>query len=182
MMPPGDSDMKPVTILRDGFGSAHRLLARAVDEMSPEQFNFRAHEGGVSAFFSLWHCVRTEDNIINFVIQRKSTVWLDGGYDEHFGLPRTSQGTLMTESEANAVTIEDVERWAEYQRKVWDATDDYLAALGPDDLTAVTVRIKPVGEMSLWSGLFDMCLTHNFRHAGEIEFVRGVQGMGGLTI
>ncbi|MGK2966737.1 MAG: DinB family protein [Tepidiformaceae bacterium] len=174
--------MTPNTILRDGFASAHRLLTRAVEEMTAEQFNFRPREGGVSAFFSLWHCVRTEDNIVNFVIQRRNTVWLDGGYDEAFGLPRTSQGTLMTEAEANAVTIADVERWSEYQRKVWDATDDYVASLSPEDLTSITVRIKPVGEMALWNGLFDMCLTHNFRHAGEIEHVRGIQGLGGLTI
>jgi hypothetical protein len=27
-----------------------------------------------------------------------------------------------------------------------------------------------------------MCLSHGYRHVGEIEYVRGVQGLGGLTI
>ena len=30
-------------------------------------------------------------------------MWLEGGYNEAFGLPRNSQGTGMTEDEANAV-------------------------------------------------------------------------------
>lgn len=160
----------------------HQLLDKAVEGMTADEFNFRPKEGGVSAFFSLWHYVRTEDNIVQFVVQRKPTVWLEGGYDERFGLHRTSQGTGMTVDEANAVTISDVPGWLEYQRKVWEATDEYLASMSPNEFEGRRVTIKPVGEMSLWDGLFGMCLSHGYRHVGEIEYVRGVQGLGGLTI
>ena len=136
----------------------------------------------MSAFFSLWHYVRTEDNIVNFVVQREPTVWLKGEYDQCFGLHRTGQGTGLTAEEANAVRIADVPAWHEYQQKVWQATDDYLASMSPAEFESRRVTIKPVGEMSLWDGLFGMCLSHGYRHVGEIEYVRGVQGLGGLTI
>ncbi len=158
------------------------MLDQAVDGMSAEQFNFRPREGGVSAFFSLWHFVRTEDNIVNFVAQRRNTVWLEGGYDGRFRLPRTSQGTGMTTDEANAIRIDDLEGWREYQGKVWSATDAFLAEMTAEQFDATRVTIKPLGEMSLWNGLFGVCLTHGYRHIGEIEYVRGVQGLGGLTI
>jgi len=112
----------PHAILRSSMRSMHALLDKAVEGMTAEQFNFRPQEGGVSAFFSLWHYVRTEDNIINWVSQQKPTVWLDGGYDQALGLPRNSQGTGMTTEEANAVQLHDVANWQEYQRKVWAAT------------------------------------------------------------
>ena len=115
--------MTPHSILRTSLKSMHGMLDKAVEGMTAEQFNFRPQEGGVSAFFSLWHYVRTEDNIINFVTQGKPTVWLDGGYNDTFDLPRNSQGTGMTEDEANAMKLHDVPKWLEYQRKVWDATD-----------------------------------------------------------
>jgi len=169
-------------LLRTSLRSMHALLDKAVEGMTAEQFNFRPKEGGVSAFFSLWHYVRTEDNIVNWVIQQKPTVWLEGGYDQKFGLPRTSQGTGMTEEEANAIQIQDVPLWLEYQRKVWQATDDYLATMSSEEFETRRVTIKPVGEMSLWDGLYGMCLSHGYRHVGEIEYVRGVQGLGGLTI
>lgn len=169
-------------LLRSGLKSMHSLLDKAVEGMTAEQLNFRPREGGVSGFFSLWHYVRTEDNIVNFVVQRKPTVWLEGGYDETFGLHRTSQGTLMTEEEANAVTIGDLAKWHEYQQRTWQATDDYLTSMSPAEFDSRRVTIKPVGEMSLWDGLFGMCLSHGYRHVGEIEYVRGVQGIGGLTI
>lgn len=172
----------PHSILRSSMRSMHELLDKAVDGMTAEQFNFRPQEGGVSAFFSLWHYVRTEDNIINWVAQQKPTVWIEGGYDRAFGLPRNSQGTGMTTEEANAVQIHDVEKWREYQQSVWAATDAYLGAMSPEEFDERKVTIKPLGEMSLWNGIYGVCLSHGYRHVGEIEYVRGVQGLGGLTI
>lgn len=174
--------MTPLSILRNGLHNMHGMLDTAVNGMTAEQLNFRPKEGGVSPFFSLWHYVRTEDNIVNFVIQRRNTAWLEGGYDQVFGLHRTGQGTSMTEDEANAVRINDVKRWMEYQQKVWQATDEYLASMSPSEFEERRVTIKPVGEMSLWDGLYGMCLSHGYRHVGEIEYARGVQGLGGLTI
>ncbi|MDA0353025.1 MAG: DinB family protein [Chloroflexi bacterium] len=174
--------MDALDVMKSGLRNMHGMLDTAVDGMTADQLNFRAAEGGISAFFSLWHYVRTEDNIVNFVIQHQNTVWLNGGYDERFGLPRTAQGTGMTDEQARAVAVQDVAGWLEYQRAVWAATDTYLETLGPDSMEGVQVTIKPVGEMSLWQGLWGMCLTHGFRHVGEIEFARGVQGLGGLTI
>lgn len=176
------TEMTPHGILRSSLRSMHDLLDKAVEGMTAEQLNFRPQEGGVSAFFSLWHYVRTEDNIINWVAQQRPTVWLNGGYNERFGLPRNSQGTGMSEDEANAVRIEDVAGWHDYQQAVWQATDDYLADMSPDEFLERKVTIKPLGEMSLWNGIYGVGLSHGYRHVGEIEYVRGVQGLGGLTI
>ena len=169
-------------ILQRGLGEVHRMLDKAIEDMTADQLNYRSESGGISAFFSLWHYVRTEDNIVNFVIQHEPTVWLNSGYDERFGLHRTAQGTGMTEDEANAVRIDDVDAWREYQSGVWDATTRYLAGFDEASLASTRVTIKPVGEMSLWQGLWGMCLTHGFRHVGEIEHARGLVGLGGLTI
>jgi hypothetical protein len=171
-----------LTVLRDGLHSVHGMLDKALNGTTLEHWNFRPAEGGVSPFFSLWHYVRTEDNIVNFVIQGRNTVWLEGGYDQAFGLPRTAQGTGMTAEQANAVALNDLDRWREYQGKVWAATDAFLATLSQDDLESRRVTIRPMGEMSLWAGLNGMCLSHGYRHVGEIEYARGIQGLGGLTI
>jgi len=167
--------------LRSSLKSMHGLLDKAVEGMTAEQLNFRPQEGGVSGFFSLWHYVRTEDNIVNWVAQHVQPVWLEGGYNEKFGLHRTSQGTGMTEDEANAVQIHDVAAWHEYQQKVWAATDAWLSRIGEEELSR-RVTVKPLPEQPLWDALLGLCLTHGYRHVGEIEYVRGVQGLGGLTI
>ena len=174
--------MNEVEVLRSGLTSMHGMLDKAVQEMSLEQWNYWPEQGGVSAFFSLWHYVRTEDNIVQFVIQGKSTSWLDGGFDTEFGLHRTAQGTGMTHEQAMTVQMVDTSRWLEYQREVWVATDTYLQSINVNDLHSTEVTIKPVPPMSLWQGLFGMCLTHGYRHVGEIEHARGLVGLGGLAI
>ena len=171
--------MSDLEILQRGLGEVHRMLDTAIEDMTADQLNSRPDSGGISAFFSLWHSVRTEDNIVNFVIQHESTVWLDGGYDERFGLHRTAQGTDMTVDEANAVRIEDLDGWRQYQTAVWQATGRYLDGFDEASLASARVTIKPVGEMSLWQGLWGMCLTHGFRHVWRN---RTRQGARGLTI
>ena len=174
--------MNEVEVLRSGLTGMHGMLDKAVLEMTLEQWNYCPEQGVVSAFFSFWHYVRTEDNITQFVIQGKSTSWLDGGFDEEFGLHRTAQGTGMTPEQAQTVKMTDSARWLEYQQSVWGRTDQYLENLDVDSLHTTEVTIKPVPPMSLWQGLFGMCLTHGYRHVGEIEHARGLVGLGGLAI
>src|SRR6266508_2054388 len=101
--------MTALEILQTSIESMHRLLDKTIEDMTLEQLNFRPQEGGgVSPFFSLWHYVRTEDNVINWVIHRRPTVWLEGGYNETLGLSRTSQGTGMSAEEADAVILPDL--------------------------------------------------------------------------
>jgi hypothetical protein len=174
--------MTPLELLRTSLVSMHGLLDKAVGDMNAEDLNFRPKEGGVSPFFSLWHYVRTEDNIVNWVINQRPTVWLDGGYDQKLGLPRTSQGTGMTKEEADAVVLRDVELWRAYQQGVWKVTAEYLDSMDPGEFDSRRVTIKPLPEMSLWDGLYGVCLSHGYRHIGEIEYARGIIGLGGLTI
>jgi hypothetical protein len=174
--------MTPLEILKTSLVSMHALLDKAVGDMTADDLNFRPSEGGVSPFFSLWHYVRTEDNIVNWVINQRPTVWLEGGYDEKLGLPRTSQGTGMTREQADAVVLKDAGIWQEYQQSVWKVTGEYLVGMDPAEFDSRRVTIKPLPEMSLWEGLYGVCLSHGYRHIGEIEYARGIIGLGGLTI
>ena len=174
--------MTALEILQTSMDSMHGMLDKVISDMTEEQLNFRPQEGGVSPFFSLWHYVRTEDNVINWVIHRQPTVWLEGEFDTRLGLDRTSQGTGMSEEQANAVVLRDLGLWQQYQPRVWARTAAYLRSMNPDEFETRRVTIKPLPEMSLWSGLFGICLSHGYRHIGEIEYARGVIGLGGLTI
>ena len=110
--------MNEIQILKSGLKSMHNLLDKAVGDMTPQQWNYWPHEGGVSAFFSLWHYVRTEDNIINYVIKKENTIWLANEYNISFNLHRTSQGTGMTYEQAKEVSISNIALWSEYQQQV----------------------------------------------------------------
>jgi hypothetical protein len=158
----------------------HRALDKAIADLTPEQLHAvpGGHPRANTIAFEIWHVVRTEDNVVRFVLQnRRPTVWAEGGYAERLGLPPVAQGTGMPAAEAQALRIKDVPLFREYMQGVWASTDEFLAAPDPAALEK-TVVVKPLGEMPAIKALGQVVLTHGMTHVGEIELIRTLVGAG----
>jgi hypothetical protein len=164
------------------FHSLHRLLDRVTRDLSDEQVNHVPPGGNQNIAFSLWHCVRTEDNVVQFIAQGKPTIWMSGGWPEKFGLDPKSQGTGFTDDQARNFRINGFEDFRGYMNEVFGATEAYVSALS-DEEAMRKVTVKPLGEMTLLQALSGVGMTHGYRHLGEIEFAKGlVAARGGATI
>ena len=159
----------------------HDALDKSLEGLSPEQLHAvpARHPKANTIAWNLWHYVRTEDNVVQFVLQnKKPTVWLEGGYAAKLGLQAlhpAAQGTGMSTEEAQALRLGDVPLFAGYMRKVWAGTDAYLASVKPADLERV-IPMKFVGEMTAERVLAFVGVTHGFTHFGEIELARTLVG------
>jgi hypothetical protein len=164
--------------LRDAFRNQHGMIDRAVKELTPEQVHWLPPETKLNHIGNtLWHYVRTEDNIVQFILQgRKPTVWVEGGFHEKWGLDKVAQGTGMTTDDAHAMRLPPMPEWMEYQSKVWEATDDYLATV-EDEAFEREHKIIPFGEIPASRALSMVCLTHGHAHFGEICAMRVLQGL-----
>ena len=167
-----------IDFLRAAVRNQHRMLDESVSGLTPEQVHFvppgtKANHIG----FTLWHYVRTEDNIVQFILQeRKPTVWISDGYNERFGLDKIAQGTGMTTEAAHDLRLPAIDEWMEYQRSVWSATDEYLSTLDDAALDR-TVKVMPFGEIPAKQALSTVVLTHGHGHLGEICVLRVLQGL-----
>jgi len=173
--------MSTIDFIRASLRQMHNAYNDAIGDLTPEQLHWRANDYGLPIAFILWHYVRTEDNVIQFVLQRKTTIWLEGGWDQKFGLDRIAQGTGMSLQEAQALRINSKEAFQQYMQAVWQATDSLLAAKD-DAYLQQTTTVKPLGEMPVLNAIGNMCLTHGFTHLGEIQHLRGLQGLRGMAI
>jgi hypothetical protein len=156
----------------------HRAFDQAFEGLTPEQIHRvpAGHPKANTIGWGVWHYVRTEDNVVRFVLQnRRPIVWKEGGYADKLGLPPVAQGTGMSTEEAQALRINDLGLFREYVRQVWASTDEYLASIDPAALDAV-VTIKPLGDMPAIRALAQVCVSHGFMHAGEIELARTLVG------
>jgi hypothetical protein len=156
----------------------HKALDASLSGLTPEQLHQvpAGHASANTIAWGLWHYARTEDNVVRYILQnRRPIVWAEGGYAEKLGLPPVAQGTGMTTQEAQALRIKDLGLFREYVAKVWASTDDYLAKVDAAALDA-NVTIKPLGEMPAIRALMQVCVTHGFTHAGEIELARTLVG------
>ena len=171
--------MAIVEFLRPHFHRLHQSQEQAIQDLTPEQFHWLPSGNGNHIAFTIWHCVRTEDNVTRFVLQnRRPTIWLENGWNEKFGLDRIAQGTGMSHDDATDVRFPSVADFTGYMQDVWRATEEYLASLRDEDLGHV-VTIKPRGEFTVGDTLQEIVLTHQFSHLGEIWALRGLQRLQG---
>lgn len=169
--------MSVAEFLKSTVLTLHAQFDEAVQDLSVEQLHWRSLDRGNHVAFTAWHYVRTEDNVIQFVLQnRKPTVWLEGGWDQKFGLDRIAQGTGWSTEQAAALRLPSADDWLEYQRAVWRASDAYLSSLGDSELER-TVRIAGFGEVPVRQAITTILVTHGFTHLGEIHHIRGLLGL-----
>jgi DinB family protein len=175
-----------MTLLESLTGDLKRLhdgFDKAIDGITAEQLHAvpAGHPKANTIAWNLWHYVRTEDNVVRFVLQnRRPTVWVEGGYPEKLGLHPAAQGTGMTPEEAQALRIKDIPLFSGYMKKVWASTDEYVTSLKEADLDRV-IAMKFVGDMPLGRVLGTVGITHGFTHLGEVDLARTLVGAKPVT-
>src|SRR5437588_7115337 len=93
--------------------------SNSINELTPREWNKTIEGTGNNIAFLVWHCVRTEDNILRFILLKQPTIWAEGNWHERLGLPPRVQGTGMQTDEARAFHIADPAPFMEYTEEVW---------------------------------------------------------------
>jgi len=160
--------------LQQGMSFLHAAL-RDARNANPEQLHFTPDEGGHSVAWVLWHAARVEDSIIHRVAQEKDVVWKQSDYAARSGLPLKGIGTGQAPEEAQQVHIDDMKVFSEYAEAVAKATEAYLSDVSPAELE----REVQVGERTetIGGAILLHLITHLNGHRGEINAIRGVQGL-----
>lgn len=168
--------MTAVDYIRIELERLHGMLDKTLDDITDAQVHQVPGATVNTVAWNLFHVVRTEDNIVRFVLQdRRSPVWVEGGYAEKFGLPPVANGTGMSTEDAQGLRIKDLALWKEYQAKVWASTEE-LFDQAPAGFWDRVMNIKFVGELPAWRAVAQICMIHGFMHAGQLETARTLVG------
>ncbi len=160
----------------------HDWMRNNVSDLSADEWHYVREGRGNNIAFIVWHCARTEDNILRFILQGRPTAWQEGKWHERLGLPPRVQGTGMATAEARTFHIADLKLFMEYANAVWQEFEDYLASIhdGGAELSERIVTIKPLGSMPAILAIGQTCISHGFIHFGEIAQILGALGKQGL--
>ena len=99
-----------VDFIRAQLKRMHAGFDKSLSDLTPEQLHAvpGGHATANTIGWGIWHYVRTEDNIVRWVIQnRRPPIWMEGGYADK-RMPATAQGTGMSTADAHALRINDV--------------------------------------------------------------------------
>lgn len=174
--------MNLTEFLRAELGRMHEQYDRALRDLTIDQWHWIPEGKGNSIAFIAWHYVRTEDNIVRFILQnRRPTVWMENGWPDKLGLHPVAQGTGMPVDEAHALRIPDPAAFMEYMHQVWHSTEEWLA--NPDESQfSQPVTVRPLGEMPKIRALGQVGMSHGWGHLGEIDHIRVLMDMPGIGI
>ena len=173
--------MGTLDFFRSAMKNLHSSFRDAVKDLNPEQLHFRPLGKGNSIAFMLWHLVRTEDSVLNGLLQKKPPVWNAEGWDKKFGMDPRAQGTGMTAEQAASIQIPNLEDFLKYMENVFKASEAYLDVVKESELEEL--RDLPVlGKRNLYQVIGGTVLQHGSGHLGEIWYVKGLQGLKGSPV
>ena len=173
--------MGTLEYFQSAMKNLHQGLIDAVKDLTDEQLHFRPMDKGNHIAFIIWHYVRTEDTVLNFLVQKKKPVWNVEEWDKKLDLDPRAQGTGMTAEDAAAVKIKDLKLFLQYVESEFKSIEDYLAGLKEEDLSPVH-DLPALGKMSLMDVIGGTNLQHGSNHLGEIWYIKGLLGMKGSPV
>ena len=168
--------MSRIEHIKWSLAFVHRALRDACNGTT-EQIHYVPDFGSHSIAWCLWHTTRVEDMIINGRILGTDLIWNDQ-WATAIGLPVDGNGNGQSDEDAQNVRIADLGRFIEYQDLVWKSTDNFLNTATDSDLGR-EVKTRNGTERVDESITLHM-LGHFNGHRGEMNFLRGMQGMESL--
>ena len=80
----------------------HNWMRNSISDLTPDEWHYTTEGCANNIAFLVWHCVRTEDNILRFILQGRPTIWVEGNWHERLHL-RRRQRTLRTRGDGETV-------------------------------------------------------------------------------
>ena len=164
--------MSTVAFIQRSLEFTHAALIDARNG-SDEQLHFVPEDGSHSIAWCLWHTSRVEDLIISRVTDEPQ-IWNEE-WANRTGLSLEGFGTGMSDEDARQVRVADLAALGSYQDAVFERTSQFLADATEDDLE----REIPArnGSESVGEAISLHMMGHFNGHRGEINLLRGMQGM-----
>jgi len=159
----------------------HNNYIDAVKDLTEEQLYFRPLDKGNHIAFTFWHLVRTEDLVLNFILQQKAPIWNEQGWDNKLGMDPQAQGTGMSDEDAAAFKITDMNEFLNYTKAVFEASEAYVKTLKVEDLDVVN-ELPALGKKSLFEVIGGTTIQHGAGHLGEIWYIKGLLGLKGSPV
>jgi hypothetical protein len=175
------------------MATMHSLYYQAVSTMGLEHVNHFEREGVLPIAFSLFHYTNMQDASF-MLITGIAPIW-NAEWQSRVQMAIDDHGKERTVDEMVHQRVGDYEAFKEYQRTVFDRTEEYLAVMDPADLTRVLIappypalvassysaRCAGPEGITVLDGFECWLYQHGLRHMGEIELARGLVGLGGMT-
>lgn len=170
--------MESAGLALDALGRVRQMVREAIRDLSAEEMLAppKPHIAWLT-----WHIARVQDTNFSGLLD-KPQLWIADGWHARFGMapdPRDyGSGHRQTRQQVDAFTVTDKDLLMAYHDAVFEQTKNFLASVKNEDLNRVLdePQYSPLPTLSIRLASVINC---NTRHAGQIEYLRGLVKFGG---
>lgn len=170
--------MESAGLVLDALGRVRQMVREAIRDLSAEEMLAppKPHIAWLT-----WHIARVQDTNFSGLLD-KPQLWIADGWHARFGMapdPRDyGSGHRQTRQQVDAFTVTDKDLLMAYHDAVFEQTKNFLASVKNEDLNRVLdePQYSPLPTLSIRLASVINC---NTRHAGQIEYLRGLVKFGG---
>jgi len=167
----------PLDLLRAKSRQARARILAVVGDLTDEQLAWRPSPRAHSIGFTLWHTARANDNVQSD-LTGATLEWDSGSYAARWGHPERGVGTGWDDERAAALPLPPKNELLGYAARVFERVDAAVDAVDEARFDA-PIRSRFMGGDSTGGEIVVVCMSHDNRHLGEMEYIKGLQGMKG---
>ena len=165
--------MESAGLVLDALGRVRSMVRLAIGDLTAEEMLAppRPHIAWL-----MWHLSRVQDANFSALLERPQ-LWIGAGWHARFGMPADPKdygsGHRQTRAQVDAFKVTDKPLLLDYLDAVFSQTKDYLATVTNADLKRLLnePQYDPQPTLSVRLASVINC---NTRHAGQIEYLRGL--------
>ena len=170
--------MESAGLALDALGRVRDMVRQALKDLSPEELLAppKPHMAWL-----VWHLSRVQDSNFSGLMERPQ-LWIADGWHARFNMPPElrdyGSGHRQTPEQVEAFTVTDKQLLLAYLDAVFARTTTYLSTVSNEDLNRVLNEPQYQPQPTLSNRLASV-INCNTRHAGQIEYLRGLVKHGG---
>ncbi|MDH3445728.1 MAG: DinB family protein [Deltaproteobacteria bacterium] len=170
--------MESAVLVTDALGRVRDMVRDALNDLTPQELLAppKPHIAWL-----VWHLSRVQDANFSGLLERPQ-LWIADGWHGRFNMPPDPRdygsGHRHTPEQVEAFTVNDRQLLLDYLDAVYERTKSYLSTVSNADLNRVLnePQYQPQPTLSI---RFASVINCNTRHAGQIEYLRGLVKHGG---
>ena len=148
-------------------------LERVLKGLTQAEVAWRPASGCNAIGLILFHMARTEDSLMQGLLQKKPLIWSSEKWYEKLGLAKDEEGSHYSVDQVNAFPVPELAKILAFADAVRAGTKEKLRSM-PIEAFDEKVNFPNFGEMPV-GALFSFMIAHAAEHIGEISYLRGMQ-------
>jgi len=170
--------MENAALVLDALGRVRDMVREALKDLSPEDL---LSPPKPHIAWLVWHLSRVQDANFSGLLEHPQ-LWITEGWHARFAMPPDPKdygsGHRHTPAQVDAFTTTDKQLLLDYLDAVFAQTKAYLSTITNADLNRVLnePQYTPLPTLGI---RFASVINCNTRHAGQIEYLRGLVKRGG---